>query len=52
MIITKNLRPHDHTNEKVHEMLGLMIANMERAFMYVDEDQLKKINAEIIRLTQ
>lgn len=48
IIINRNLNPNDHINEKVHKMLGL-IANMKRAFVYVDEDMVKKIIKAIIR---
>ena len=48
IIINKSLNPNDHINEKVHKMLGL-IANMKRAFLYVDEDMVKKIITAIIR---
>lgn len=44
--INKNLNLNDHTNEKVHKRLGLIV-KMKKPFMYVNEDMVKIITAII-----
>ena len=48
VIFNNKLTPEDHINDKANKMMNL-IANMRRAFLFVDEDMVKKIITAIIR---
>ena len=41
VIFNNKLTPEDHINDKANKMMNL-IANMRRAFLFVDEDMVKK----------